>query len=123
MLPYTSTIPLRRAALQQTRLTPFNLTLRPFTTTPMTRSNDKPKPPPTNIPPSAQKANKTSSPAHDEQSSASTVGNTSSDDHPAKQPDPQHEVDRSTGFGNVKGPVQGGKEGLGHRSDRDADGK
>lgn len=94
--------------------------LKPFTrslsTTPARLY--QPKPPPSNMPPSAQKANKPQTPAHDEQSSASTHSNTSSDDHPAKQPDPQAEVDRSTGFGNVKGAVPGGKQGLGYRSDK-----
>lgn len=77
------------------------------------------------MPPNAQKAGKKQTPAHDSQSSASTQSKESQagDDHPAKQPDPQAEVDRSTGFGNVDGPVKGGKEGLGARSDRDADGK
>lgn len=75
------------------------------------------------MPPNAQKAGKSNIPGEDPQSSASVQENKGGDDHPAKQPDPQAEVDRSTGFGNVKGGVEGGKEGLHHRSDRDADGK
>ena len=123
---------LRRAALHHQRLHPINLTLRPFTTTPtLPQKGQEPKQddiyqaraPSQNLPPSRQKAGKTSSPAEDSQSSASTATEASSDDHPAKQPDPQAEVQRSTGFGNVEGGVKGGKEGLGERSDRDAEGK
>ena len=131
----TTTMALRRAALAHQRLTPpftFNLASRPFTTTPTTlTAADQPKhsnlytadAPSTNIPPNAVKAGKKSSPAEDSQSSASTASNTSSDDHPAKQPDPQAEVTRTTGFGNVEGGVKGGKEGLNERSDRDSEGK
>lgn len=131
----TTTMALRRAALAHQRLTPpftFNLASRPFTTTPTTlTAADQPKhsnlytadAPSTNIPPNAVKAGKKSSPSEDSQSSASTAPETSSDDHPAKQPDPQAEVTRSTGFGNVEGGVKGGKEGLNERSDRDSEGK
>jgi hypothetical protein len=111
---------LRRAALTQQRLTPF--ALRTFSSIPARRAADKTPPPPSNMP-HAQKAGKTQIPGEDSQSNASTQEGKTGDDHPAKQPDPQAEVDRSTGFGNVKGAVEGGKEGLHHRSDRDADGK
>ncbi|KAM0713725.1 hypothetical protein Q7P37_010687 [Cladosporium fusiforme] len=98
-------------------------TLRPISTTPHLLSDPRPDTkdylPPSNIPPSAQQAGKTKSPADDEQSSASKhPAPHSSDSHPAKQPDPQQEVERSTGFGNVEGGVPGGKEGLGYRSDK-----
>ena len=136
MPPTTTTIPLRRAALLSNRLThnhyPLSISRRPFTTTlhPQ-QAGEQPKhsniytapAPSTNMPPNAVKAGKKSSPAEDSQSSASTASNTSSDDHPAKQPDPQAKVTRSTGFGNVEGGVKGGKEGLGERSDRGSEGK
>ncbi|KAM0691068.1 hypothetical protein Q7P36_009839 [Cladosporium allicinum] len=130
-----TTMALRRAALLNNRLTaPFTLSLasRPFTTTPIShQAGEQPKheniytapPPSTNMPPNTVKAGKKSSPSEDSQSSASTAPDNSSDDHPAKQPDPQAEVTRSTGFGNVEGGVKGGKEGLGERSDRDSEGK
>jgi hypothetical protein len=114
---------LRRAAFNQQRLSPF--ALRAFSSIPSHKSNNDSKtpPPPPNMPPNAQKAGKTQSPGEDAQSNASTQEGKTGDDHPAKQPDPQAEVTRSTGFGNVKGPVEGGKEGLKHRSDRDGEGK
>ena len=116
----TPIMSLRRAALNQQRLSPF--ALRAFSSIPARRA-DKTPPPPSNMPPNAQKAGKTQTPGEDAQSSASTQEGKTGDDHPAKQPDPQAEVSRSTGFGNVKGAVEGGKEGLHHRSDKDADGK
>ena len=116
----TPIMSLRRAALNQQRLSPF--ALRAFSSIPVRRA-DKTPPPPSNMPPNAQKAGKTQMPGEDAQSSASTQEGKTGDDHPAKQPDPQAEVSRSTGFGNVKGAVEGGKEGLHHRSDKDADGK
>jgi hypothetical protein len=100
LLTSTPRMSLRRAAFNQQRLSPF--ALRAFSSIP------------------ARRADKT--PGEDAQSNASTQEGKSGDDHPAKQPDPQAEVSRSTGFGNVKGPVEGGKEGLKHRSDRDEDG-
>jgi hypothetical protein len=133
MAPAT-TMALRRSALLTQRLThnPFALSIsRPFSTTPVhNTAGDQPKhsnlytapPPSTNMPPNSVKAGKKSSPSEDSQSSASTAPDTSSDDHPAKQPDPQAEVTRSTGFGNVEGGVKGGKAGLGERSDRDSEG-
>lgn len=54
----------------------------------------------------------------DKQSNASQDEHKSGDDHPAKQPDPQEDSERSTGFHEVKGGVKGGKEGLGERSDK-----
>jgi hypothetical protein len=120
IISQTPIMSLRRAALTQQRLSPF--ALRSFSSIPARRA-DKTPPPPSNMPPNAQKAGKTQIPGEDSQSNASTQEGKTGDDHPAKQPDPQAEVDRSTGFGNVKGAVEGGKEGLHHRSDRDADGK
>ncbi|KAL1584656.1 hypothetical protein WHR41_06867 [Cladosporium halotolerans] len=111
-----------RSLLRHNPISPTPLR-RLATSAPTAQQSYKPKAPPSNMPPSAQKADKPNTPAQDEQSSASTHTNTSSDEHPAKQPDPQTEVDRSTGFGNVKGGVPGGKEGLGYRSDRQGDGK
>lgn len=139
-MPQTpTTMALRRAALLNQRLHPTNINLRasrPFTTTPNPHQNQNQKPdepkqtdiynapaPPANMPPNSVKAGKKASPAEDSQSSVSTAPETSSDDHPAKQPDPQQEVQRSTGFGNVEGGVKGGKEGLGERSDRDGEGR
>jgi hypothetical protein len=123
LLTSTPRMSLRRAAFNQQRLSPF--ALRAFSSIPARRADDSSKtpPPPSNMPPNAQKAGKTQIPGEDSQSSASTQEHKSGDDHPAKQPDPQAEVSRSTGFGNVKGPVEGGKEGLKHRSDRDGEGK
>ncbi|GAB7326967.1 hypothetical protein MBLNU13_g10918t2 [Cladosporium sp. NU13] len=112
---------LRRAALAQHRRSPF--AFRSFSSMPARRAADKTPPPPSNMPPNAQKAGKTQIPGKDSQSSASVQEGKTGDDHPAKQPDPQAEVGRSTGFGNVKGGVEGGKEGMHHRSDRNADGK
>lgn len=126
------TTALRRTALLPNRLTHTLPLSRPFTTTlrPL-QQGEQPKhsniytapAPSANMPPNSVKAGKKSSPAQDSQSSASTAPGTSSDDHPAKQPDPQAEASRSTGFGNVEGGVKGGKEGLGERSDRDSEGK
>ncbi|CAD0114680.1 unnamed protein product [Aureobasidium uvarum] len=90
---------------------------RPLSTT--SRLQKDPPPPP-NIPPGRQQKGHTSSPAHDDKSSASTKGsgqNKSGDDHPAKQPDPQKPSSRSTGFQEVD-EVKGGKEGLGARTDK-----
>ena len=107
----------------QHRLSPLNA-LRSFSSTPARlAAADKTPPPPSNMPPNAQKTGKTRIPGADSQSSASVQEGKAGDDHPAKQPDPQAEVDRATGFGNVEGGVEGGKEGMHHRSDRDADGK
>lgn len=81
----------------------------------------KDPPAPGNQPPSAKSAGRDTHVSTDQQSSASSDEHKSGDDHPAKQPDPQAESDRSTGFGNVK-EVKGGKEGLGARSDKNSDG-
>lgn len=83
-----------------------------------TRFLQKDPPAPGNQPPSAKSAGRTTHVSEDPQSSASTSENKSGDDHPAKQPDPQADSERSTGFHEVKGGVKGGKEGLGQRSDK-----
>ena len=53
----------------------------------------------------------------DQQSSASKDEHKTEDDHPAKQPDYQAQPTRSTGIGGNT-EVQGGKEGLGERGDK-----
>lgn len=53
----------------------------------------------------------------DHQSSVSTEENKTCDDHPAKQPDYQAEPSRTTGIGGSH-EVQGGKEGLHERGDK-----
>ena len=53
----------------------------------------------------------------DQQSSASSEEHKTGDDHPAKQPDDQAQPTRSTGIGGNE-KVQGGKEGLGERGDK-----
>ena len=122
IISQTPIMSLRRADLTQQRLSPF--ALRAFSSIPARRAADnKTPPPPSNMPPNAQKAGKTQIPGEDPQSNASMQEGKTGDDHPAKQPDPQAEVSRSTGFGNVKGEVEGGKEGMHHRSDKDGDGK
>ena len=120
LISQTPIMSLRRVALTQHRLSPF--ALRTFSSISARRA-DKTPPPPSNMPPNAKKAGKTQIPGEDSQSNASAGESRTGDDHPAKQPDPQAEVSRTTGFGNVKGEVEGGKEGMHHRSDRDADGK
>lgn len=53
----------------------------------------------------------------DQQSSASKDEHKSGDDHPAKQPDYQAEPTKTTGIGGSD-EVQGGKEGLHERGDK-----
>ncbi|KAH6882851.1 hypothetical protein BKA58DRAFT_397089 [Alternaria rosae] len=53
----------------------------------------------------------------DQQSSASPDEHKTGDDHPAKQPDHQAQPTRTTGIGGET-KVQGGKEGLGERGDK-----
>ena len=120
ILSQTPVMSLRRAALNQQRLSPF--ALRAFSSVHPRRA-DKTPAPPSNMPPNAEKAGKSHTPGQDSQSNASMQEGKTGDDHPAKQPDHQAEVSRSTGFGNVKGAVEGGKEGLHHRSDRDENGQ
>lgn len=59
----------------------------------------------------------TDNPNADSVSNASRDEHKTGDDHPARQPDPQAQPTRSTGFGGQT-EVKGGKEGLGGRSDR-----
>ncbi|KAH7395233.1 hypothetical protein DE146DRAFT_615935 [Phaeosphaeria sp. MPI-PUGE-AT-0046c] len=53
----------------------------------------------------------------DHQSSASADEDKTGDDHPAKQPDHQAQPSRTTGIGGWE-KVQGGKEGLHERGDK-----
>jgi hypothetical protein len=118
----TPILSLRRAALRQQRVSPF--ALRPFSSIyPRRAEVNNTTPPPRLSTPNSEKVSKSTTPGEDPQSNASQQEHKTGDDHPAKQPDPQAEVTRSTGFGNVKGPVEGGKEGLKHRSDRDGNGE
>lgn len=73
--------------------------------------------PQANQPDSINKSVRRDTPNTDPQSTASTEEHKTGDDHPAKQPDHQQEPDRKTGIGGET-EVEGGKEGLHHRGDK-----
>ncbi|KAF1346215.1 hypothetical protein BDV97DRAFT_360014 [Delphinella strobiligena] len=93
--------------------------IRAFSVSSPIKAKQAPAPP--NQPPSGKSVGRKTSPSEDTQSSASSKEpeelNTG-DDHPAKQPDPQLEGDRSTGCNKVPGGVAGGKAGQGQMSDK-----
>ncbi|RYN16220.1 hypothetical protein AA0113_g12623 [Alternaria arborescens] len=115
-----SSISLRLRTFQR----PIISQLRAFTTTPShAKLMDTPNPA-SNLPdpsenssaaPNAKMRSDTQNTDH--QSSASKDENKSGDDHPAKQPDHQAQPTRTTGIGGAT-KVQGGKEGLGERGDK-----
>jgi len=115
-----SSISLRLRALQR----PVVSQLRAFTTTPSyAKLMDTPNPA-SNLPdpsenssaaPNAKMRSDTQN--TDQQSSASPDEHKTGDDHPAKQPDHQAQPTRTTGIGGET-KVQGGKEGLGERDDK-----
>lgn len=108
------------------RLFPSNTpnTIWPFSTTaPFSKIMDTPNPK-SNLPdpsenssaaPNAKMRSDTQNTDH--QSSASPDENKTGDDHPAKQPDHQAQPSRTTGIGGGE-KVQGGKEGLHERGDK-----
>lgn len=73
--------------------------------------------PKSNQPDSPNASVRKDTPNTDKQSNASADEHKTGDDHPAKQPDTQAEPDRKTGIGGET-KVEGGKAGLGERSDR-----
>lgn len=73
--------------------------------------------PQANQPDSINKSVRRDTPNTDPQSTASQQEHKTGDDHPAKQPDYQQEPDRKTGIGGGS-EVEGGKEGLHHRGDK-----
>jgi len=105
-------------ARQSTQRLSASTPVRAFATTPRCLKAGEPV---SQNPPSARDAGKSEHVSADPQSSASLHEDKGGDDHPAKQPDPQQNSDRSTGFGREEG-VKGGKEGLGERTDRNDDG-
>lgn len=101
--------------LRQMHLAP----IRAFSVSSSIKAKDGPAPP--NQPPNGKSAGRTTPPSEDTQSSAGSKKpeeHNSGSDHPAKQPDPQPEGDRSTGFNKVPGGVAGGKAGQGQMSDK-----
>ena len=102
---------------------PRQISIRPFSTTPL-RSKLMGDNPDANLPdpsknssaaPNAKVRSDTQN--TDQQSSASDEEHKSGDDHPAKQPDHQAQPTRTTGIGGQE-KVQGGKEGLHERGDK-----
>ncbi|KAF2829143.1 hypothetical protein CC86DRAFT_368210 [Ophiobolus disseminans] len=111
---------LRLRAIQRL---PSQTSTRPFSITPL-RSKLMGENPDSNLPdpsknssaaPNAKVRSDTQNTDH--QSSASNEEHKSGDNHPAKQPDHQAQPTRSTGIGGGE-EVQGGKDGLHERGDK-----
>ena len=92
-----------------TRCPPRLLAARHFSTAVTARKQDGP-PPMSNQPASkAREARGNETPSRDPQNNASNQEHKSGDERPAKQPDPQEQPSRSTGFG-AQSEVAGGKK-------------
>jgi hypothetical protein len=102
---------------------PLQTSIRPFSTTPlrfklMGDNPDSNLPDPSKNSSAAPNAKVRSDTQNtDQQSSASTEEHKSGDDHPAKQPDHQEQPTKTTGIGGSE-KVQGGKDGLHERGDK-----
>jgi hypothetical protein len=109
--------------LRASQRLPLQASFRPFSTTPL-RFKLMGDNPDANLPDSSKNSSaapnakvRSDTQNTDHQSSASQEEHKSGDDHPAKQPDYQAQPSRTTGIGGGE-KVQGGKDGLHERGDK-----
>jgi hypothetical protein len=109
----------RTSYLRRIFVIPLTITTRTFSTT-SSAFNDRKlmgDNPQANMPDTLAARNRSDTPNTDPQSNASKDEHKTGDDHPARQPDYQEEPTKKTRIGGGS-EVEGGKEGLGKRTDK-----